>query len=836
MRHPALTRAGHLMWTRQGTCWAIWQLKGMSYGMRPTKEKEAARLTHQAMARVLTGESMLLSVVVSQDPVSVVQRMIDGVDLEEREAWAEEAEATLDELEETTTAGDRLYFLCVPLPNRGARALLAPAQAGVHSFKARLGLPHHGVTPGELKIRMRQAGLIEDLIPRTFSPRRSSVAQQVWLDYHLMHRGIDATAYTQEDLETLAPVRHIGEPVIDEGGKSDFPGLAATKLNPFAHRYVKIGNEDAFANDEASYQAMFALTGLPAAGLRWPGSEILGDIDNFVPGADWVMRMRTRSSDAAKRANRTAMARHNDQSDQRENEIGTGQHDLDAAVESLTAYNQVLADDPNEVEIQPVILFAVSSDSAEDVSRRTREAVDVLRGVDLSITHPAGYQEDLWWAFVPGTALTQPVNDLAQILTSRDVSGLVPITAAKLGDEVGALLAENLTSALMSYVYICLAAGTQVRNKSTCVGVTGDLGSGKSTTMKILMKSVVDRDGGLVIATDRSKTGEWVSYVRTLTRPTVVDMTDPEFSLDPLRAFGPGEGALVASNFLITLLGLGATSDEGVVLSELLDPPYMHEHGIEGFGSLLAHLVEIAERDGDPATATLAKQIQVFSRKPMGRVIFDESLPALPWRESSAIVIRTNGLEMPKTTELEHEHLYREMRLEKRFGRASYALITALARAICFTDPSQFAVYFEDESHMATSNELSIADLTLFIRDGRKHNAALVLGSHDPISDFGDETMRGLIPIRIVHRQEDKTLAKRSLEWLGLDPEDQELLDKLQKDTSPQVGEEVPEGRRGEGFMRDAAGTIGLIRTRLPASAGSRKAASTTPNQQEKAS
>src|SRR5699024_1196085 len=137
----------------------------------------------------------------------------------------------------------------------------------------------------------------------------------------------------------------------------------------------------------ASYQSMFALTGLPPGGLLWPGSEILGDIDSYVPGADWVMRVRNRASDSAKRSNKTAMARINDQLDQRESEVGTGQHDLDAAVDALTAYDQALADDPNEVELQPVIVFAVCSDSAQDVSPRASEAVRVLKGMDFTISH-----------------------------------------------------------------------------------------------------------------------------------------------------------------------------------------------------------------------------------------------------------------------------------------------------------------------------------------------------------------------------------------------------------------------------------------------------------------
>lgn len=825
MLHPASIRAGHLMWTRQGTCWAIWQLEGMSYGMRPVKEKAAARAAHQAMFRVLTGESMLLSVVVAQDPVSIVQRMIEDVDLEEREAWAEEAEARLDDLE-GTQAGDRLYFLCVPLPNSGIRKLTVPAKAATQNVKAHLGLPHYGVTQQEITYRMGQASRVEAMIPKTFSPRRSSVAQQVWLDYHLQYRGIDATAFTHEDFESLVPARHIGEPVIDEGGKSD-EQTKASKLNPFSHRYVKIGDEEMFAQDMASYQSMFALTGLPAGGLAWPGSEILGDIDSYVPGADWVLRMRSRSSDAAKRANRTAMARINDQLDQRANEVGTGQHDLDAAVEALTALDETLAHDPNEVEIQPVILFAVCSDSAEDVVQRSREAVKILQDQDFSVRHPAGYQEDLWWSFVPGAALTPKVNEFAQITTSRDLAGLVPITVAKLGDDKGALLAENQTSGLLSMVHLDLPGMLRLRDKSGCIGVTGDLGSGKSTTLKIIIKAIVDCWGGQIIATDRSETGEWVSYVKTLTRPTVVDLIEPEFSVDPLRMFDPDRAATVASNFLVTLLNVDPTDEEGVLLGNLLSQDYLEDHQLAGLGALLQHLTELGE--DDPVARKLAGQMNVYARKPFARALFDDSLPPLPWRESSAIVIRTNRVEMPKTNELDNPNIYKTMRLEKRFGRAAYTLISTLARVICFDDPTRFAAYIEDEAHNATGNDLQVGEMTTFVRDGRKHFAVLVLGSHDPEADFGDETMRGLIPIRIVHRQEDETLAKKSLRWLGMDAEDEDLVNELRTDTSPQIGNQVPRERRGEAYMRDATGTIGRIRTLLPAAASSREAASTTP-------
>lgn len=158
------------------------------------------------------------------------------------------------------------------LPNSGIRKLTVAASAATQNVKARMGLPHHGVSQAELDYRMGQARRIEDMIPRTFAAQRASVAQQVWLDYHLQYRGLDATAYSREDMETILPVRHIGEPVIDEGGKSDEQTKAA-KLNPFTHRYLKVGDEEAFSQGLASYQSMFAVTELPAGGLIWPGSS-----------------------------------------------------------------------------------------------------------------------------------------------------------------------------------------------------------------------------------------------------------------------------------------------------------------------------------------------------------------------------------------------------------------------------------------------------------------------------------------------------------------------------------------------------------------------------------
>ena len=122
---------------------------------------------------------------------------------------------------------------------------------------------------------------------------------------------------------------------------------------------------------------------------------------------------------------------------------------------------------------------------------------------------------------------------------------------------------------------------------------------------------------------------------------------------------------------------------------------------------------------------------------------------------------------MPDRAEVEKEHLFKQLPLEKKFGRAMYAVLTQLTREACFMDIYRLALAVFDEAHHITASRDGEAELQTFFRDGRKHGAAAAVGSHDP-ADFGDEVTRGLIKIRFVMRQTDEKLARRALEWLGL--------------------------------------------------------------------
>jgi hypothetical protein len=295
--------------------------------------------------------------------------------------------------------------------------------------------------------------------------------------------------------------------------------------------------------------------------------------------------------------------------------------------------------------------------------------------------------------------------------------------------------------------------------------------------------------------------------------------------LDPIRVLGPDKGARMVQSLFALMLNVDPVEPRGVELSRLLEAEYMAKNGITSLGSLMTHLAELTD---NTIATELLHLIRVVATKDFGKVLFDETIPALDL-SADAIVFTTRGLPLPDRAEVEKEHLFKQLPLEKKFGRAMYAVLTQLTREACFMDIYRLALAVFDEAHHITASRDGEAELQTFFRDGRKHGAAAAVGSHDP-ADFGDEVTRGLIKIRFVMRQTDEKLARRALEWLGL-PVTVDTVREVTQNLSPMGADrQVAPERRGEGIMRDIRGRYGKFRKTLPARPERRQAVMSTPS------
>lgn len=824
MKNPIIALHQNLRFTTSGQVWADYLLSGVGYGLRPPEKKEQARELHQGLFRALPGESLMLGLCSTLDPYQVVQGMLEGVDIDNCPDWVAECEATLETVERFSP-GRRIYWLSVPLEM--GNKTWASFRAAKDSVESALGLPVSPPSKERIQSLLAQARRIVERIPAVFQPVPTTPAHAVWLHQHMLDRGLYRDGILPETTAQATPKRRSAlVPVLmDEGGTTDATSRKDKLLaNPLTRRFLKVVSSDLPYEHAASYQSMLVVSNVPDGEMLFPGGEMLGRIDESALAVDWAMRLTVRASKEVLRTNQRALETLNEQFSQREGELSHGVSALHMAAEDLSEYAAVLESDKNEVECQATIILSVAAPDPEVAQSYATGLATWFEGASYKLSQPIGYQEEMWWQMYPGVPTGPFTREYAQITTSGGLATLVPFASAHVGDQRGTLLAINInTGPMLDEHTPCGAAplimhdpdGATDRNVAGSIAFCGDLGSGKSYVLKKEAGAVLDR-GGRIIATDRTARGEWGAWAQALTDPCVVDVADPQWSCDPLRAFPDlTVGARVAHAFLTPLLNLQPTSEQGVLLSEVLEVKYLRDQEIGSLSSLIEHLASDCALDG---AKDLARLMRAFSRKELCRVIFDVSLPSIDLG-APALVFLTYQLALPKKAELEHEHLFRQLGIEKIFGRAFFALITGIAKIACFSDLDQLAAFIVDEGHAVTSSTEGLETLIDFVRDGRKHRAVLFFGSHDPDQDLPSEVLRGLIPWRILMRHTDETLAKNGLRWLGLDPDDPELVELITKQTSPRPDQEslVPTHRRGECLIRDDAGRVARARILPPA-------------------
>lgn len=268
----------------------------------------------------------------------------------------------------------------------------------------------------------------------------------------------------------------------------------------------------------------------------------------------------------------------------------------------------------------------------------------------------------------------------------------------------------------------------------------------------------------------------------------------------------------------------------GITLGEVLRP----EWGVDSIPRLLQVLQagvdagRMPDGKGLPAGwDELHRHLSFWAGRGYARSLFDPNLPAIDLT-AEGIVIRTNRVEVPTTEEVASREA---LPPSKVFGRAIYGLTMELGRQAFQLHKARPAAVALDEAYHVTSTPTGLARTARLARDGRKDNISLILGSHDPVADYPAGTSLDLIPTRYVMRHRDENLARRSLKWLGIDPDrNPHIVRDLTKNTSPKGpdGKVIP-GREGEGYMRDAFNNIGRIKVLGPSSAVRREAMSTTP-------
>ncbi|WP_040832482.1 ATP-binding protein [Nocardia jiangxiensis] len=819
---PTAAIRGNLQFTHSGMVTATYFINPLGYGLRNTSDKFDVKMAHHSLISNLPNGSLLLGIQARLNTLDVLTKMVEGVDLDECEDYAAEVVESYDRIR-TIMPQTRVYLLTIPVGTTSTTGVSALSRMWRGSTTT---IDATGVSREELDKYTEAANEILSRVGGDFEPVPVPAALFQWLWEHYLNRGTGGESFAPTRAEVLDDVTAavFRSAALDEGAYTD----RSRRLRPSFVPVIKVVQPE--FDYLPSYQAMLTPHSFPYSGMRFPGgSEFLNVLDGMPEvTVDWGMRVSTKPADQVLKGNELSLRRLGEQMDQRDQEISFAQNTLASKVQMLGEYNEHFEVNGGESEVSFTTVIAVGGPTRES----TLDAVNTLKRrykrFQIEMTAPAGAQVDLWSMLIPGSPRRRAFDDFAHILPSDMWAGFVPFNTSQVGDDSGPVIGVNLMSGHFEPIHFGIMEAA-LHDLSASFAVTGELGSGKSYFLKLMAVLVHDM-GGQFLAIDRSQVGEWEHFARSIDNAVVIDLANPTVSLDPLRMFDGRVAGERTLDSILPLLDLSPTSGAGASLSNLLTPRSIAEHHIQSLLDLFRLVSTMRDQPGNVDDyADLAGRLgTIANRMP---VLFDPKLPTLRL-DAAATVVRSHGLALPTAEELVTPHLYNRLPLTKRLGTALYELVGVAAREAFLTDNGRFGLLVGDEAHHFTQTQVGSSVTSDFSRDGRKHLAAIGLASHDPATDF-QGAAHNLIPNRFVFRQRDETLARNSLEWLGVDLEQASfLLSMLREETSPPVGpgRQVPEARRGEMFMRDALNRIGRGKILGPAREDRAVAITSTPS------
>ncbi|MFE7077081.1 ATP-binding protein [Streptomyces sp. NPDC057620] len=855
MRVPIRHIAGHLVWSTQGSVWALYRLhpgpdaQGQTaesvpgtYAPAAVRDEQLAKITR--LMRSLSGAPRLLGLCAQVDPGEIALRMIEGIEPVTHgpggrtHPWVENVEATLDLLD-GQEMHRRTLWLAVPLPSVSAGLRMsASLGAAWAQLVPALGMRPAPVGRREVRAYGEQAARVEAALTGGIAFRPARPAEIVWLIQHALHRGLDEPLLAQAETSGLyggslragvlrsPSYADLGQVRLQEGGidprVDDVGGLKSAdrlarsgrrawwRLNgvsPLGRRWLQVESEAG-----VGYQAQLALAECPPA-VSQEAADLFAQLELLDFPVDYVVDLTLVPAEKAREQVRRKKNELVDQADQYDARPTGMPASLSEAARDLAELDARLSRTSVEVEVQSVTVLTVWGPTASVCDARARALVALLAGADYRAVRPAGLQETLFALGLPSTMRPGTVREFTQHQLSEDWALGGAFTTAEVGDPNGMFLGIDLDAGTTRPVMVNVADAPR-NDASASMGIVGDLGAGKSVLQKLIAEAIWAR-GGCAICIDRTPVREWATFARSAAagRVQIIDAAQAEVSIDPLRMFDGPEGRRYALSYLTLQLGIGPMSTSGEVLHHAVEQaaagerPSMHR--------VLQVLEEMARRESgkrQDAAATLAGLIRVVATHSLAAMVFDPSLPPVQLDPSSAcdmIVITTAGLTLPPKAAFTDPQVLHQQPLEALIGRAVLYLIAAIARQTAFEDPARFTAVVADELYWLTSSAEGTALVHEILHDGRKHGAGLLAGSHDA-DELGPD--RGLMAYRALTRTTDRARARRGLEFVGLNPDDAHLLRLVTTGLSP-VGRT---GREGEFLLTCPRQNTSRVKVSIP--------------------
>jgi hypothetical protein len=401
--------------------------------------------------------------------------------------------------------------------------------------------------------------------------------------------------------------------------------------------------------------------------------------------------------------------------------------------------------------------------------RRLRRAYGQVR-----LYRPFAVQAELFSEHLPRPD-GAVVRDYRNLLVAEQLAAMMPIGANAGGSDAGFYVGYTFPGSKRPVRYSPLEASQT--NRAGAVLLNGTLGSGKTISVQVIAYLAALR-GSVVVDVDPKKPvpdhslGRWPGMEGRVDEIVVSSSEDSRGHLDPLVVALPEMREELCSGYLMDILPFATPEWQTEIISAvravLREPSPCSMKVVD---RLLA--------SDDAAARSAGKALSVWSDWGLGKLAFSRGDGPEAKVRKQVSMIKATSLALPMASASRASYDQSE-----RVSVATFKLVIARAMSLLSDgDRTVHKLLVIDEAHVLTTTSDGRRFLEMVIRMGRYANITVVLASQ-LAGDLGE--LEQLIGVRFAFRQETDEQARLNLRMLGLDEDDQRLIERLRSFSSGQ--------------------------------------------------
>ncbi|EAC5201555.1 ATP/GTP-binding protein [Listeria monocytogenes] len=553
-------------------------------------------------------------------------------------------------------------------------------------------------------------------------------------------------------------------------------------------RYLKIENED-----ETTYAAYFTINSVIGE-LGFPNSEIFYyQQQQFSFPIDTSMNVEIVTN---KKALSTVRNKKKELKDLDNHAFESNNETSSNVVDALDSVDELEStlDQTKESMYKLSYVVRVSASNPDELKRRCNEVKDFYDDFSIKLVRPFGDMLGLHGEFIP--ASKRYINDYIQYVTSDFLAGLGFGATQMLGETEGIYVGYNLDTGRNVYLKPSLAS-QGVKGSITnalASAFIGSLGGGKSFSNNMLVYYAVLFGGQAVIVDPKAERGNWKETLPDIAHEiNIVNLTSEETNkglLDPYVILKrPKDSESLAIDILTFLTGISSRDGEKfpVLRKAIRRVTKSKTRG------LLLVLDELRKED-TVISNHIADHIESFTDYDFAHLLFSDGTV----EQSISLDKQLNIIQVADLVLPDAETGFEEYTTMELLSVAMLIVISTFALDFIHSDRSIFKIVDLDEAwsflQVAQGKTLSMK----LVRAGRAMNAGVYFVTQNA-DDLLDEKLKNNLGLKFAFRSTDINEIKKTLEFFGIDKEDEGNQKRLR------------DIENGQCLLSDLYGRVGVI-------------------------